>query len=177
MSPERGIRELVKAMYIVPNSMRVRLVLAGWYSPPSLRAELISMPGWARVDELGVVNRRRVRQLLRKVSAGVVTFLPRPNHVSSGPNKMFEYMSAGIPIIASDFPLWRRIVEGAGCGLLVDPSDPKQIAKAVEYLLSNPKEAEQMGRRGRAAVERHYSWRSEEPKLLKLYESLVGAPL
>ena len=132
------------------------------------------MRGWDRVEELGTLGRSEVAQLFGQVSAGLVIFLPEPNHVEAMPNKLFEYMSAGIPVIASDFPLWHGIVEGAGCGLLVDPLDPRAIAGAIEHLLTHPEEAEAMGRRGRQAVERWYNWENEESKLLQLYASLGG---
>jgi glycosyltransferase involved in cell wall biosynthesis len=90
---------------------------------------------------------------------------------------MFEYMAAGLPVIASDFPLWRSIVQGAGCGLLVDPQNPMAIRDAIERLLRNPQEAERMGARGREAVRQKYNWPVEEQKLLNLYQELLGARL
>jgi len=88
---------------------------------------------------------------------------------------MFEYMSAGVPVIGSDFPLWKDIIEGNDCGLCVNPLDPKAIAGAIDYLVDHPKEAESMGRNGQIAVHRKYNWTIEEQKLFKLYDSLKGA--
>jgi len=88
--------------------------------------------------------------------------------------KMFEYMAAGLPVIASDFPLWRRIVDGAGCGLLVDPLDSAAIARAMQWILDHPEEAEAMGRRGGAAVESNYDWAGEAKKLIGLYCQILG---
>ncbi len=82
-------------------------------------------------------------------------------------------LTAAVPVIASDFPLWREIVQGAGCGLLVDPLNPQAIAQAIEYVLSHPEEAEARGRRGREAVENHYNWEVEERKLVRLYAGLM----
>jgi glycosyltransferase involved in cell wall biosynthesis len=81
-------------------------------------------------------------------------------------------MSAGIPVIASDFPLWRQVIENNGCGLLADPTDPLSIARAVEMIIREPDMAEQMGKRGRHAVETNYNWEIEETKLIQLYENL-----
>ena len=100
-------------------------------------------------------------------------FRPAPNNIEAQPNKLFEYMAAGIPVVASDFALWRAIVDDTGCGLLADPCDPNAIATAVAYLLSHDREAEAMGRRGREAVARRYNWSAEEPKLLHLYADLA----
>ena len=88
--------------------------------------------------------------------------------------KLFEYMSTCLPVIASDLPLLREIVNGTGCGLLVDPLDPQAIAEAIEYMLTHPEEAATMGRRGREAVESHYDWSFEEKKLLALYADHLG---
>jgi len=86
---------------------------------------------------------------------------------------MFEYMSAGIPVIASDFSLWREIIQGNDCGLLVDPLDPAAIAKAIDYLVENPKEAQRMGENGRRAVENRYNWGQEEKKFLQFYGQIL----
>ena len=79
---------------------------------------------------------------------------------------------AGIPVVASDFPLWRSIVEGAECGLLVDPLRPDEIAKAIDWLMAHPQEAAQMGANGKRAVRETYNWSHEAEKLIGLYERL-----
>lgn len=86
---------------------------------------------------------------------------------------MFEYMASGLPVVASDFPLWREIVDGARCGLLVDPMDPSAIAAAVDWLLNHPLEAEQMGANGKAAVIDRFNWESQEQKLLAVYDRVL----
>ncbi len=165
----RGIREMVEAMGFLPARLNARLKLAGNFSPVSDRDEVVRLPGWNRTEELGFLDRSKIAGLLGSVRGGVVLFHPLPNHIAAQPNKLFEYMSAGIPVIASDFPLWRQIIESAGCGLLVNPLDPKAIARSIEYVLTHPKEAEDMGRRGREAVEKCYNWENESRKLLTLY--------
>ena len=59
---------------------------------------------------------------------------------------MFEYMSAGIPVICSNFPLWRDIIEKHQCGICVDPQNSSEIALAIDFLAQNPKEAKVMGK-------------------------------
>ena len=82
-------------------------------------------------------------------------------------------MAAGLPVVASDFPLWKEIVEGNRCGITVDPLDPKAIARAIEYLLTHPEEARRMGENGRRAVEEKYNWGKEAEKLVRLYRNLL----
>jgi glycosyltransferase involved in cell wall biosynthesis len=119
-------------------------------------------------------SREQVAALLGRVQAGLVLFHPAPNNVRAQPNKLFEYMSAGVPVIASDFPLWREVVEGEGCGLLVDPFNAVEVAEAVAHILGHPEEAEAMGRRGRAAVEQRFNWAREEATLVRLYRDVLG---
>jgi len=172
ISKIRGIREMITALEIA--GPEAQLALAGRWESPALRAECSRLPGWAQVEELGFLDREAVRQLLHRAQAGMVLFHPLGNHVESQPNKLFEYMSAGLPVIASDFPLWRSIVESACCGLLVHPLEPASIAAAMRWVFSHPEEARAMGHQGRRAVEEKYHWEKELPKLLDLYSVLVN---
>lgn len=172
ISAARGIEAVVAAMALVQTP--VRLNLAGRFYEPHVVAKVKAMPGWARVDELGQLDRSDVRRCLARSMAGIVTFLPEPNHVSAQPNKLFEYMGAGIPVIASDFPLWRAIVQENDCGLCVDPADPAAIAGAIDALIADPRRAEEMGHNGRKAVEAKYNWGTQEARLLATYARVMG---
>ena len=94
------------------------------------------------------------------------------NDLLSLPNKFFDYMACELPVIASNFPEMRRIVEEENCGILVDPTNIDEIANAITYLLEHPKEAKRMGKNGRRAVEEKYNWEKMEEKLFELYEGL-----
>jgi glycosyltransferase involved in cell wall biosynthesis len=166
----RGILEVVQALRRVKSGARLQLV--GQFSEPAVETQAHVDAGWQNVDALGFLGRKEVAQVLARSIGGLVTFLPLPNHIDAQPNKMFEYMSAGVPVIASHFPLWREIVEGNECGICVDPLDPVAIAQAIDYLVTHPQEAERMGRNGQLAVADKYNWPVEEVKLLRLYESL-----
>ena len=165
----RGIEQVVSSL---ESTNGVRLNLAGRFSEKAEEEQVKNHQAWLKINELGFLNRQQVNELLAKSRAGLVTFHPAPNHIDAQPNKMFEYMSAGLPIITSNFPLWREIVEGNQCGICVDPLDPKAIGEAIQYLIDNPAEAEQMGKNGRQAVEQKYNWSIEEQKLLDLYAGL-----
>lgn len=173
LSGIRGIAEMVRACELLQTP--VRLQLAGAFSEPALAARMRAQPGWRRIDALGHLNRADIAALLGASRAGLVTLHPTLNHLDALPVKMFEYMAAGIPVIASDFPRWRQIVEGADgkpCGLCVDPCDPPAIAAAIDYLAGHPDIARRMGDNGRNAVRTRYNWRSESIKLIDFYDHL-----
>jgi len=106
---------------------------------------------------------------------GVALLEPTPNYVESYPTKMFEYMAMALPVVVSDFPLYREVVEGARCGICVNPERPQDVADAIEWLLDHPQEAEAMGRRGQEAVRTRYNWDMEAQKLLTLYRALLAS--
>ena len=174
ISKHRGAREMIEAMALLGESAPARLQLAGFFDPPESQQELASEPGWSRVDFLGWLSPPEVRELLGKSRLGLVVFHPIENHTTAQPNKLFEYMSVGLPVVASDFPLWRSIIQETGCGILVDPIKPAAISEAIRWLLERPAEAEAMGQRGREAVRRVYNWQSEERKLVELYARLMN---
>lgn len=173
ISALRGARQMVEAVQHMRSDGEVRLELAGNFIPAELKTELQQLPGWRGVNFHGYVSRTGVANLINRARAGLVVLHPTENYPDAYPVKMFEYMAAGLPVIASDFPLWREIVEAAGCGMLVDPLDTAAIAAAMQWMLDHPREADEMGRRGRHAVEQTYNWSRESAKLIELYERLL----
>ena len=170
MTRERGITELIEALDILQD---VTLIMCGPFESESYANQLKAMPGWKFVNYRGIVGRDVVAEIMSSSAVGVVTYLPSPNHIDSQPNKMFEYMSAGIPLIASHFPLWKNIVEKNNCGLCVNPSSPSEIADAIETMLSDQTLCLKMGRSGRNAVDTCYNWENEYSKLLDLYSGII----
>lgn len=114
--------------------------------------------------------------MYRKISEGGVGLILFQNtHYNSYiglPNKLFDYMMCGLPVVASDFPEIRKVIQTSECGIVVDVEDVDSIVKGVKYLLDNPTEAQIMGERGRMAIEDEYNWDKMENKLLALYETI-----
>jgi glycosyltransferase involved in cell wall biosynthesis len=134
-----------------------------------------------RAAELGVTSAVRFTGPLpppeawariARCQVGVALLAPIPNYLESYPTKMFEYMALGLPVVVSNFPLYRGIVEEHAAGLCVDPLEPAAVADAVRRLMSDPREAQAMGRRGRDAVIAKYGWESEREKLFAFYRRL-----
>ncbi|MBM4231587.1 MAG: glycosyltransferase family 4 protein [Gammaproteobacteria bacterium] len=169
----RGIREMVRALELTHQPIRLNLV--GEFSESDTAAEVSSYPGWERVNRLGLQDRAGVREALSRSFAGLVTLHPTPNYLESLPIKLFEYMSAELPVIVSDFPLWRHMLEDANCALFVDPLSPKAIAQAIDILIADPKMAVQMGRNGRRVIETRFNWEQEELVLLDFYRRIAPA--
>lgn len=169
---DRGVMQMVEAMHLLKTP--ADLNIAGTFAIERDQAMAEACAGWDRIRFLGQRSRIEVAEILGAARAGLVLFQPLPNNVSGRPNKLFEYMSAELPVIASDYPGWREIVDGAGCGLMVDPRDPQAIADAMQWILDHPDEAEAMGKRGRQAIHDRYSWDREAEKLVALYDDLAA---
>ena len=173
IAKSRGIFEVVQALNMLNDNDMIRLDLAGNFIPLDLEYEMQTLPGWALVRYHGWLSREQLVLLLGSVRAGLVLHHPIPNEIDAQPIKLYEYMAAGLPIIASNFPILKQIIEDAGCGLLVDPMDPKALAEAMRWIIDNPREAEAMGTRGRQAVLDLYNWDIEAVKLINLYNKIL----
>lgn len=169
----RGAETMIEAMGRLQHPS-ARLVVAGRWESDALRAELARLPGWSRVEEAGWLDRDGIADLLARSRIGVFVCEDNPHLATSLPIKLFEYMAAGLPVVVSEFPVWRDIVEGAGCGLLVGFQDPQSLADALDQLLADPAEARAMGAAGREAVQARYNWEAEQVRLLELTGVLVS---
>ena len=159
----RGISEIIEAC----GKTGLPLKLAGPWQPVSYEQEVSLLAEWKNTTYLGFLNRVEIRELLSKSKIGFLTLYKTPNHLHSLPVKLFEYMLAGIPVIASDIAGWKKIIEKNNCGICVDPHDIKAIEQSILWLIKNPDEARKMGENGRLAVEKYYSWDAEFKEILK----------
>lgn len=167
----RGLFEMVEAIGRV-ESPEARLVLVGGFENAELQREAEALRGWQRVEFLGRLGRKALAEQLARSRAGLVILHPERNYLVSYPTKLFEYMAAELPVIVSDFPFFRELLEPIGCADFVDPLDPESLAVAIDELLANARRAEEMGRRGAAAVAATLNWEAEARKLVDLYASL-----
>lgn len=172
LSAARGILDLLQVLDLLPG---MRLVLAGvFFDRDTERAVKARALRNEQLVFLGRLPPDQVPGLLRSADAGLVCLHPLPNHVRSMPLKLFEYMAAGLPVVASDFPLWEEIISGCSCGLTVTPGDPRSIAVALEKLARNPVLRRRLGENGARAWAEKYNWAHEEAKLLGMYARLGG---
>jgi len=169
ISKIRGLFEVVKSI----ENLNIEFDLAGEI-PSNLEEELKKIKGWDKVNKLGYIDRKTSLQLKSVCLAGIVTFYPEPNHINAQPNKIFEYMASGLPVIGSHFPLWKLIIEDNNCGLCVNPLEPEEISKAIIYIQNHPDEAKIMGENGKKMVIEKYNWNIEKEKLFKFYELILN---
>lgn len=138
---------------------------------------LQQLSGWKQVDFMGRIPHEKIHEILSGSSIGLSLLRPGHNtgwHMGTmGNTKIFEEMMAGLPVVCTDFKLWRDFVDRYHCGICVDPQNVDEITAAIQYLLNNPAEAKRMGENGRRAIEEEFNWSVEEKKLLALYEDIL----
>jgi glycosyltransferase involved in cell wall biosynthesis len=179
MSRIRGLLEVVEGLAeVVKKHPRWKLCLVGACNPASFEGEIRDLAKKlgveVNVEFIAWVPYDEKEKLSSQASMGVITYLPYSNNTSCLPNKLFDYLLVGLPVIASNFPLYREVVEGSHCGLIVDPSQPAAIARAMAYLIEHPDEARRMGENGRRAVLEKYNWETESKELLRIYDEVLG---
>jgi glycosyltransferase involved in cell wall biosynthesis len=165
----RGLPETVEAMREFPDC---RLALVG-YGP--MEAELKDLVRTAGLSEsVAFFDAVPFETLMRYTAAADIGLIPIVgaclSYATAAPNKLFEYMMVGIPVVASDLPDMARVVHETRAGTLIaDPSDPASIAEAVRSLLEGAENLKTIGARGRSAALSRYNWDVERPRLVDVF--------
>lgn len=172
--PNRGLSEMIHAMRDLPEC---RLAIVGYGALLDTLKRKVAEEGLA--DAVAFFDPVPFDELMRYTAAADAGVIPLfgscLSYVTAAPNKLFEYMMVGIPVVATDLPDMARVVREERCGMLItDPTSPKAIASAVRTLLDDPEEARAMGARGRAAALARYNWEIEAPKMLAVFDALAG---
>lgn len=167
ITENRNILNMIKALELCHND--VKLILCGTFSPSALIEQCKLLPGWDKVEYMGYIDRQKLHNLATKCFCGMVLFNYENNNKNGIPNKIFEYVGMYLPVIASNFDLWKKIIgnNNAPFGLFVNPKDPQEIAAAIDKLYENKALAKQLGESGRNAVEMKYNFEAEMEGYLK----------
>ncbi|MHC1765389.1 MAG: glycosyltransferase family 4 protein [Verrucomicrobiia bacterium] len=176
MRPDRGLLQMAQALGYL-RDLDVEFHIVG--STPD--AELIRhLQSYQRVVLRGRIPWEELNQHLADADIGVVLLQPVPGYTyCPGENivKLWEYMAVGLPVVISDFPKLRTLMAELGCGMTVDPTDPKAIAGATRCLVRDRDMRDRMGKKGRQAVLSRCNWEVEGAKLLHVYSSLLRQKL
>ncbi len=168
ISPQRGIFEMVQAATF----LGVRLILAGTFVDKKTEMAVKLMDGWQNVDYRGYVDRHGIAKIFAESQLGLCLLHPSVAHEESLPIKLYEYMAAGLPVLASNFKLWQSIIEESGSGYCVDPLKIDDICNIMRKVFLHSTEAKQLGYNGQQIVLAKYNWNKEKENLLDLYRQL-----
>ncbi|UCC39965.1 MAG: glycosyltransferase family 4 protein [Candidatus Aminicenantes bacterium] len=174
----RGILEIVMAFSIlVDKHPNLKLFLVGPTGTKSYGDKVIELINNLKlnnkVKRIPPVPYEEIQKYLKRASIGILNYLPYPNNMSCLPNKIFEYMACGLPIVASHFPIYKKVVESANYGKVANPEDPQDIARQIDELLMNPELLNEMSKNAVKAFKEKYNWNFESRKLLDVYSFLV----
>jgi glycosyltransferase involved in cell wall biosynthesis len=167
-APHRGLHTLVRSAHELE---RGTIVLMGWGRLEEELRDLVRREGLAaRVTIVGPVPQGEVVAYAAGAAIGVIPYEPVGlNNTYTTPNKLFDYMAAGLPVAASRLPELTRFVEHGEMGLTFSPGDPEALSAAINRMLGDPDRYRRMRERAREAG-RRYTWERESAKLLALYE-------
>ena len=174
----RGCLNMIRAMrYVIEEIPNAKLLLIGPVMDEKFMEEASAFIEQYHLEDnvefLGFVPYDKLHTYLSICHIGLWLYLPYEQSIrTKGSSKLFLYMRAGLPVVASNFPGIRSIIEEAKCGILVNPTNVREIADAIVKLLKGPELAKQMGESGKRAVRERYNWEKEERKIIGAYEQL-----
>lgn len=171
----RGLQSVIEGLPLLLEkhpATHVVIAGAGDYNEP-LRKLAARVGVSSRVECLGWVDHRCIPALIRAADVGLVPHLYSDHTNTTVPNKVFDYMAEGRPVLVSHARPLARIVRTERCGLVFESGDPHSFAVAATALLDDPKEAAAMGRRGLDAVRREYNWEHDTARLAAAFDALA----
>jgi glycosyltransferase involved in cell wall biosynthesis len=167
----RGMDTLLEMMNFLPDF--VHLVILGDGAYFNVIKDYIDNKNLRRIHLLGQIPLHDLPSYTASADIGISLIQNiNKNHYYALSNKIFEYMSAGLPVVFSDFPEMRRVITEEQVGLVVDETNPDKAAQAVMTILNNPDLYNRMSRNAIKAVQEKYNWDKEVQILKDYYDSL-----
>lgn len=174
----RGILQIAEVLQIAKQKGEVLEFHCVGELYTDLERKLKALPYYNEIrDQLHFYGRLPLDEgykIAAKCSVGLCIIWPMKNSVESYPTKIFEYMAIGLPVVTSDFPLYRSVVGENGCGICVNPMKPFEIFEAIEAIHRDVEKSEQMTKQGKMAVRNNFRWQTESLVLTKVYRDMAA---
>jgi glycosyltransferase involved in cell wall biosynthesis len=176
ISMERSFEILIAALFLLKSKY------------PGFKMHLFGKTQFAEHEAENLPHFKKIRQHLvfhgykdlkealvyaRGATAGIALLKPVADYMDSYTTKIFEYMAMQLPVITSDFPLYKEVIEKSECGFCISPYNPEILSEKIAWLIDHPAQAQVMGEKGRKAAESHFNWAKEEAVLLLFYKDLL----
>jgi glycosyltransferase involved in cell wall biosynthesis len=114
---------------------------------------------------------------MRSLNRATIALSPNlrvKQQINGAHNKIYEFMAAGLPQVASDLPHQLEVIGGSDAGILARPEDAGSFADAIARIVDDPQLGLRLGRNGQRAFRERYSWESQMPKLLGMYAEILA---
>ncbi len=168
------VLEAAKLLPEADVASNIQIVLLGdGKEKPNLQAQANTM-ALTNVTFLPSVPKSEMPGALAGADACIAILKPLQEYMTTYPNKVFDYMAAGRPVVLAIDGVIREVVEAAGCGLFAEPGNPSALAEAIRALATDQKKARWMGLQGRAYLEKHFSRTVIGEKLVSLLEEITS---
>jgi glycosyltransferase involved in cell wall biosynthesis len=179
MDVDRSITQIIEAFAIFSEqNTGFALVLAGpFYSEDyeyRVNNLIQSYNLKSRVKLLGTLEYESAMQIIAESKIGFSLHQPTYNYLRGMPLKLFEYIGLAIPVIASNFPNFKTIVEKNNCGICVDPNKVDDIVDAMIYMTAHETERSRMGENGKQIVQNKYNWENISTKITLAIKELYN---
>ncbi len=178
LSYDRGLNYYIQLLgELIARNIPARLHLVGAFTPKSEQEWIERAPEHlsSKISFHGWVNYAELPELLSSADLGLAVLMPEPRYVDAVPVKLFEYMAAGLPVVASNFPPIAEVIGETESGIMVDPlGDPGDVAKQLAEWWANPETPQRLGSSGQLAIQHKYNWEQLSAQLDELYRFLLN---
>jgi len=180
LKKDRGLFDFIEILSLLKteHSRKARMILIGNFDSAVEKQEFEKLIEERdlkdQIEWKGFLPLQEALALTAQAKIGLALLHNNPNYIHSYPTKIFDYMSLKMPSIVYDIPLWRSMVAGSECGLVVPMKDVSAAARGLHDLLEDPSRISRMGENAHAAFKSKYSWAAEEEKLKRIYENLLN---
>lgn len=174
----RGILQIIEAIHLLKMKGEIYDFHCVGELYSDLETKIKALPYYTEVEGQlhfhGRLSLEEGYKYAKHCSMGLCIIWPMKNSTDSYPTKLFEYMAIGLPVITSNFPLYKGVIEGNNSGKCIDPFSAIALSEAIESMHRDVEKSEQMAQNGKLAVKKYYNWATEKQVLARVYEEIAS---